>query len=195
MLKYIQKCRLLLNYCGIQAELATATQVLSGVAFLPAPTPVGCTYPCKYSLQSTDQEVWAGVSDKFSRPSCNLHQLHPHQIFQCIWPWLNPLVRHVHDLWWSAWSACSAYPAISSAVPSEVGVRWPGKSTTLAITAASACACTLLSCMYTFNKAQWAVFHKKRLSSPFPPSCTSSCSHKQGGAGHSSPVFALNSII
>lgn len=32
------------SYCGTQAELATATQVPNDVAFLPAPTSVGCIY-------------------------------------------------------------------------------------------------------------------------------------------------------
>lgn len=33
-----------LNYHSTQAELATATQILNGAAFLPVPTSVGCIY-------------------------------------------------------------------------------------------------------------------------------------------------------
>lgn len=66
-------------------------QLQSGAAFLAAPTPVRVydIYPCKYSLQSPDQEVWDGVSHKLSLlqqqvTSCNLQQLPlhpPHQVF------------------------------------------------------------------------------------------------------------------
>lgn len=37
-------------------------------------------------------------------------------------------MKNVHDLWRSTWSSCSYYPAITSTVPAEVGVRWPDKT-------------------------------------------------------------------